>query len=89
MGLAKGILKKWTKGFSCPGVEGEDVVALLRAAIHRRNDVQIDVAALLNDTTGWILSREILPPLTLRTPPLLFPHARFCQIPVPARFWEG
>jgi hexokinase len=52
MGLAKGILKKWTKGFSCPGVEGEDVVALLRAAIQRRNDVQIDVAALLNDTTG-------------------------------------
>ncbi len=28
------------------------MVALLREAIHRRDDVDIDVAALLNDTTG-------------------------------------
>jgi hexokinase len=52
VGLSKAELVKWTKGFSCTGVEGEDVVALLREAIHRRDDVDIDVAALLNDTTG-------------------------------------
>jgi hexokinase len=43
---------KWTKGFKCSGVEGEDVVAMLREAIDRRDDVSIDVSALLNDTTG-------------------------------------
>ena len=35
-GLAKGRLVKWTKGFCCSGVEGEDVVALLQEAIKRK-----------------------------------------------------
>lgn len=30
------ILIRWTKGFNCSGVEGEDVVKLLKDAIHRR-----------------------------------------------------
>ena len=52
-GLAKGILTNWTKGFNCSGVEGEDVVELLKKAIERHpKKVQIDVCALLNDTTG-------------------------------------
>ena len=46
----------WTKGFSCPGVEGKDVVGLLKEAIARRGDVKIDVAAILNDTTGCLMS---------------------------------
>ncbi len=36
VGLAKGKLVKWTKGFNCDGVEGEDVVQLLQQAIERR-----------------------------------------------------
>lgn len=36
-GLTKGILATWTKGFNCTGVVGEDVVALLEAAIAKRN----------------------------------------------------
>jgi len=36
-GLAIGRLVTWTKGFKCPGVEGEDVVALLHSAIKRRS----------------------------------------------------
>ena len=51
-GLARARLVKWTKGFNCAGVEGEDVVQLLREAIARRGDVKIDVCAILNDTTG-------------------------------------
>ena len=47
MGLARGELIGWTKGFSCPGVEGEDVVQLLNQAIARRGDVKIDVTAIL------------------------------------------
>ncbi|ODM96715.1 Hexokinase type 2 [Orchesella cincta] len=55
-GLTKGRLVRWTKGFKCGGVEGEDVVRLLQAAIRRRGDVDIDVLAVLNDTTGTLMS---------------------------------
>ena len=55
-GLDKGELITWTKGFKCEGVEGSDVVTLLKNAITRRGDVKIDVAAILNDTTGCLMS---------------------------------
>ncbi|XP_066603345.1 hexokinase type 2 [Prorops nasuta] len=55
-GLTKGFLVRWTKGFNVSGVIGEDVVALLEAAISRRNDIKIDVCAILNDTTGTLMS---------------------------------
>jgi hexokinase len=35
-GLTKGILERWTKGFNCSGVIGNDVVQLLKDAIARR-----------------------------------------------------
>ncbi|XP_049295125.1 hexokinase type 2 isoform X2 [Anopheles funestus] len=56
LGLTKGILARWTKGFNCAGVVGEDVVQLLKDAIARRGDVQIDICAILNDTTGTLMS---------------------------------
>jgi hexokinase len=55
-GLAKARLVKWTKGFNCAGVEGEDVVRLLQEAIGRRSDIKIEVCAILNDTTGCLMS---------------------------------
>ena len=55
-GLDKGELITWTKGFKCEGVEGSDVVALLKKSIEKRGDVKIDVAAILNDTTGCLMS---------------------------------
>lgn len=42
--------------FNCEGVEGEDVVVLLQQAIERRGDVKIEVCAILNDTTGCLMS---------------------------------
>jgi len=39
--LSSATLVKWTKGFKCSGVEGEDVVALLQDAIHRRHVSQL------------------------------------------------
>lgn len=36
LGLTKGILERWTKGFNCSGVVGNDVVKLLEDAIARR-----------------------------------------------------
>ena len=43
VGLTKGYLNSWTKGFNCSGVVDEDVVRLLKDAIKRRkvNDDQI------------------------------------------------
>ena len=37
-------------------MEGEDVVALLNQALDKRGDVKIDVCAILNDTTGCLMS---------------------------------
>ena len=53
--LKTGVLEKWTKGFSAEGVEGRDVVSLLREACLRVG-VGIDVVALVNDTTGTLMS---------------------------------
>jgi len=55
-GLAHARLVNWTKGFKCSGVEGKDVVALLREAIERRQDLDIEVMAVVNDTTGTLIS---------------------------------
>ncbi|XP_075222141.1 hexokinase A isoform X3 [Lycorma delicatula] len=55
-GLTKGILKQWTKGFDCSGVAGHDVVQFLKEAINRRGDINIEVCAILNDTTGTLMS---------------------------------
>ncbi|KAI6222844.1 hypothetical protein M3Y99_01488700 [Aphelenchoides fujianensis] len=55
-GLAHARLLHWTKGFSAGGVEGRDVVQLLREACGRRGDLDLDVAAVLNDTTGTLMA---------------------------------
>ncbi|CAO1438078.1 unnamed protein product [Diamesa serratosioi] len=55
-GLTKGLLIKWTKGFNCAGVVDKNVVELLEAALKRRTDVSILVCAILNDTTGTLMS---------------------------------
>ncbi|UYV68768.1 GCK [Cordylochernes scorpioides] len=55
-GLTSARLTNWTKGFKCSGVIGEDVVQLLRQAVLRRQDVDIDVVAVVNDTTGTLMS---------------------------------
>lgn len=56
VGLTRGYLSSWTKGFDCSGVVDQDVVRLLKEAIARRGDVKIDVCGILNDTTGTIMS---------------------------------
>lgn len=46
----------WTKGFSASGVEGENIVTMLKAAIERRGDMQCNVVAVVNDTVGTLMS---------------------------------
>uniref|UniRef100_A0A8C4LYR2 hexokinase n=1 Tax=Equus asinus asinus TaxID=83772 RepID=A0A8C4LYR2_EQUAS len=51
-------LISWTKGFRCSGVEGQDVVQLLREAIQRQGAYSIDVVAVVNDTVGTMMGCE-------------------------------
>lgn len=62
-GLKVGILERWTKDFSCPGVIGNDVVTMLKDALKRRDDKKIHVAAVLNDTTGTLVAAAYKNPL--------------------------
>lgn len=71
-GLTHAKLVNWTKGFNASNVEGKDVVGLLREACKRRGvclkkfllalrnlyfqDIDIDVVAVLNDTTGTMMA---------------------------------
>ncbi|XP_042523024.1 hexokinase-3 [Dipodomys spectabilis] len=58
-GLDRSILISWTKGFRCSGVEGQDVVQLLRDAIRRQGTYSIDVVAVVNDTVGTMMGCEL------------------------------
>uniref|UniRef100_A0A3P9PN87 Hexokinase-2 n=1 Tax=Poecilia reticulata TaxID=8081 RepID=A0A3P9PN87_POERE len=51
-----GTLVSWTKGFKATDCEGEDVVSMLREAIKRRNEFDLDIVALVNDTVGTMMS---------------------------------
>uniref|UniRef100_A0A146LSX2 Phosphotransferase n=1 Tax=Lygus hesperus TaxID=30085 RepID=A0A146LSX2_LYGHE len=56
VGLKSGILTRWTKGFNCANTVGEDVVQMLAKALAKRDTIKIDVVAILNDTTGTLMS---------------------------------
>uniref|UniRef100_A0A4W4EBQ8 Hexokinase-2 n=1 Tax=Electrophorus electricus TaxID=8005 RepID=A0A4W4EBQ8_ELEEL len=54
--LDAGILVNWTKGFKATDCEGEDVVNLLREGIKRREEFDLDVVAVVNDTVGTMMT---------------------------------
>lgn len=57
LSLTSGLLIRWTKGFTATGVENEDVVKLLQEAMVRNGvSTSVDVVALVNDTTGTMMS---------------------------------
>ncbi|XP_068586363.1 hexokinase HKDC1-like isoform X2 [Cebidichthys violaceus] len=51
-----GTLMSWTKGFKATDCEGHDVVSMLREAIKRRNEFDLDIAAVVNDTVATMMS---------------------------------
>uniref|UniRef100_A0A8C4ELX1 Hexokinase-3 n=1 Tax=Dicentrarchus labrax TaxID=13489 RepID=A0A8C4ELX1_DICLA len=51
-----GTLVSWTKGFKATDCEGQDVVSMLREAIKRRNEFDLDIVAVVNDTVGTMMS---------------------------------
>lgn len=58
LGLTKGLLVKWTKGFNCSDVVDEDVVQLLKDAIARRGVSVNDSNA--NFRSKWKISIFLL-----------------------------
>ncbi|XP_019587223.1 hexokinase-4 isoform X3 [Rhinolophus sinicus] len=54
--IDKGILLNWTKGFKASGAEGNNIVGLLRDAIKRRGDFEMEVVAMVNDTVATMIS---------------------------------
>uniref|UniRef100_A0A8C9G8A5 Hexokinase-2 n=1 Tax=Pavo cristatus TaxID=9049 RepID=A0A8C9G8A5_PAVCR len=54
--IDKGTLVGWTKGFKATDCEGEDVVDMLREAIRRRNEFDLDIVAVVNDTVGTMMT---------------------------------
>ncbi|XP_008295959.1 hexokinase-2 [Stegastes partitus] len=54
--LDESVLLSWTKGFRSSGVEGKDVVSLLRKSIKKRGDFDIDIVAVINDTVGTMMT---------------------------------
>ncbi|KAL8618135.1 hypothetical protein ACOMHN_034362 [Nucella lapillus] len=55
-GLAKARLSKWTKGFRCEGVVGEDICSLLHEALKRRTNCNVEIVAIVNDAVGTLMS---------------------------------
>ncbi|XP_034413019.1 hexokinase HKDC1-like isoform X2 [Cyclopterus lumpus] len=58
-----GTLVSWTKGFKATDCEGHDVVSMLREAIKRRNEFDLDIAAVVNDTVATMMSCAYEDPL--------------------------
>jgi hexokinase len=61
VGINKGNLIRWTKGFDIPDAIGKDVCALLQAEIDKLH-LPVKVAALVNDTVGTLMARSYTSP---------------------------
>jgi hexokinase len=62
LGIAEGILLKWTKDFSAKGVVGRKIVTLQRQALTRKGITNVAITALANDTVGTLQARAVLDP---------------------------
>ncbi|XP_044756105.1 hexokinase type 2-like [Coccinella septempunctata] len=54
--LNKALIERWTKGFNCTDVVGQDVGKLLQDAIVRKGMKNIKIKVVINDTTGTLIS---------------------------------
>ena len=52
MSLTNAVLESWSKGFKCDDALGENVAQLLTNSLSKRQDVDVEVVAVINDTTG-------------------------------------
>ncbi|PVI05836.1 hypothetical protein DM02DRAFT_610511 [Periconia macrospinosa] len=61
IGINKGLLMRWTKGFDIAETVGQDVCALLQKEIDELH-LPVRVAALVNDTVGTLMARSYTSP---------------------------
>ncbi|KAG0181519.1 glucokinase [Apophysomyces sp. BC1034] len=61
--INRGTLMRWTKGFNCAGAVDKDVVVLLQDAFLRKN-LNVHIAALVNDTVGTLMAHAYRHPET-------------------------
>lgn len=61
VGINRGTLIRWTKGFNIPDAIGKDVCVLLQEEIDLLH-LPVKVAALVNDTVGTLMSRSYTSP---------------------------
>ena len=61
IGINKGLLMRWTKGFDIADAIGRDVCGLLQTEIDKL-DLPVRVAALVNDTVGTLMARSYTSP---------------------------
>jgi hexokinase len=61
IGINRGTLIRWTKGFNIPDAVGQDVCALLQKEIDLLR-LPVKVAALVNDTVGTLMARSYTSP---------------------------
>lgn len=61
VGINKGTLIRWTKGFDIPDAVGKDVCQLLQDEIDALH-LPVKVAALVNDTVGTLMARSYTSP---------------------------
>ncbi|KAF2749186.1 hypothetical protein M011DRAFT_525099 [Sporormia fimetaria CBS 119925] len=61
VGINKGMLMRWTKGFDIHDTVGKDVCALLQKEIDALH-LPVKVAALVNDTVGTLMARSYTSP---------------------------
>jgi hexokinase len=61
IGINRGTLMRWTKGFDIPDAVGQDVCVLLQKEIDALG-LPVKVAALVNDTVGTLMARSYTSP---------------------------
>lgn len=62
MGLKQAFLSNWTKGFCCSGTVDQDVCKMLQDALKKYPRLNVQVAAIVNDTTGTLTSCAYMDP---------------------------
>ncbi|KAG0747480.1 hypothetical protein G6F57_004511 [Rhizopus arrhizus] len=62
-GINRGVLKQWTKGFACSGAVGRDAVIHLQDSFRRKN-INVNIAAIVNDTVGTLMAHAYKHPET-------------------------
>ncbi|KAI9315953.1 hypothetical protein BX666DRAFT_2019601 [Dichotomocladium elegans] len=53
--INRGVLKQWTKGFSCPNAVDRDIVVMLQEAFFRKG-IPVNIAAIVNDAVGTLMA---------------------------------